>query len=282
MRLSSRVWLLLCGGLSGFSCVGPISDWPRGGSSTGEDDKQAGSDEDRDPDPDGEDPADEAPPMSPGSKDEGDDDGESSGRDAGVRAPSMDAGAATPDAEPSDGEAGDGGAGDAQVAPDAQPPEGSTCTMISDGRAAGGCYGRYCGTPHDTFISMAEAGGACASDDERELACDGEIARVVAACAQREVLSLGLARATASCAQRADSLTSVGRACLDCYVDEIVCSMRECLVSCLDGSSATCSECRADRCGEAFLDCSGLPKPRSSAPVGPLGVDGGLPRFGSR
>lgn len=279
--------------MTGAACIGgPISDWPRGDRTTSESDDRGtparDSSKDDDEDFGGNDDADEAesdndghaPPNSSGDKDP------TTGgarRDGGTGTGVLDAG--TPDSEGednSDGDSGDAGVSDGGVN-DAEidTPEGPDCTMTSDARSADSCYGSYCRTPLDDFMSMPETGGACASADELELACDGEIARVVAECAQQEALSLGLGRSVASCARRVESLASVGRGCLDCYVDEIVCAVRNCLVSCLDGSSSLCSECRSEQCGDAFLSCSGLPKPRgvSATTGGPTGVDGGLPRL---
>jgi len=267
---------------------GPISDWPRGNSDKGGDDESSAVEDDDGTGgaADGDDessPGDDSSPITPPR-------GTGSAKDAG-KAAAVDAGAATggnldagviggqvPGAESqSDGGLTDGGAtdatfGDASI----EPLPGPTCTMTSDARAAGGCYGSYCDVAQSSFMS-AEPSGACRSDEERSLACDGEISRVVAECAQRDALAIGLGRSVAACAERTTSLESVGDACLDCYVDEIVCSLRSCLVACLDGSSAACSECRASRCGPAFLDCSGLPTPARA--VSGLGVDGGVRRF---
>jgi hypothetical protein len=278
VRLSSRVWLLLCGGLSGLGCIGgPISDWPRGGKSTNDsdhDDQAAEDDDDNsatdgDDDVDGDDGEPSKTPDVPPKDSPKRDAATGAGRlDAGR--PSLDAGTTAP---PSAGSDGDGGVPDAEIG-----AGGPQCTPSSDGRSAGACFGSYCRMTPDALVSGVEAEAACSGAEELSLACDGELSRVVAQCAQREALSIGMGRAIMSCARRASTLARAAEPCLDCYVDEIVCSIRSCLAACLDGSSLACAECRASKCGAAFVACSGLPAPEGETPQPMGGVDGGLSR----
>jgi hypothetical protein len=264
---------LLCSGLLGVGCMGgPISDWPprNGGEPTSDsdDDESQGDDDSADDSAD-----DDTPPS------KGDDDGPprmppsgGSKIDAGTKppgsadagwAPSMDAGTPTGPIEP-----GDGGGADAALDP------GAACTPMSDGRAQGACFGSYCRMSPGALSESVQEGAACSGADELERACDGTIARAVAECAQREALSIGMGRAILGCARRTKGLTEVAEGCLSCYVEEVVCSVRSCLAACLDGASEECGACRAERCGDRFLACSGLPAPEGPAPSIP--ADGGM------
>lgn len=260
----------------GVGCVGgPISDWPprNGGepsSEDGDDESNAGDDDSADDD--------SADDDDTPSKDDDDDrprtppSGGSSMRDAGAKPsadagaqPSIDAGSPTSPGEPV---GADGGLPDGAIEP------GSACTPMSDGRARGACFGSYCRMTPSVLSEGVKPGAACSDDEEVALACDGTIARAVAECAQREALSIGMGRAILGCARRSMGLGAVDEGCLSCYVEEVVCSVRSCLAACLDGSSYACAECRAARCGDRFLACSGLPAP--DAPGASIPADGGM------
>lgn len=158
---------------------------------------------------------------------------------------------------PRDGSVGvDGG-----VPHDAGRPTGGSCTNDSDGRDAGACFGIFCTTSVDQLSSHLSDEGACLANADLALVCDGELPRVVDACAQDNALSLGFGSSVRSCARAADSLEKASPGCIDCYVDERLCSVENCLTPCLAGRAMACTECRATRCGAAFATCSGLPRP---------------------
>ena len=191
MPLSSRLWLFCLAALGGTSCIGgPTSDYPftdgpgKGGdNSDSDDDDNAGAPSDEGEDDDDGEPSKAPDPPVIGPRPMADAGITPVARDAG--SVPLDAGAAAP---PSGGDASvDGSAPDA--APDAM------CTPQSDGRPAGSCFGTLCQTTLDALSSAAEPSGACSADADLALACDGEISRVVAACTQREVLSIGMGRA---------------------------------------------------------------------------------------
>lgn len=166
---------------------------------------------------------------------------------------------------PPDAGAADGGAWDAGgVTLDGGVDAGgnATCTPQSDGRDAGACYGVYCATPpHALAAQRLSVGGACLEAKDLELVCDGELSRVVDACAQEDALRLGLGSTVSECARDARSLAKASQGCIDCHVDEVLCAVESCLTPCLAGLAAACIECRATHCGEAFRDCSGLAPP---------------------
>lgn len=270
---------------------GPTSDWPGRDRDRGEDkpeeadDDESASDDDADPnDGNGKDDMSSEPGTKPtpgkgsgASKDAG-----AAGRADGgaARPPDSMADAGIPnaggDSSASDADAGgdadggrydggdtDGGRDDGGTQADAGAGDGGAfgeCTSDSDRRGFGACYGLYCAMTPGEIAEEARIEGACASD--LALACDGEIARVVSECAEANVLALGAWRAVSRCAERTASLSEVSAACLDCYVDEVLCAATSCLSECLSSDDAqSCSTCRLTRCGDAFRACSGLPAP---------------------
>ena len=80
-------------------------------------------------------------------------------------------------------------------------------------------------------------------------------------CAQDNALSLGFGSTVRACARAAESLEEASPGCIDCYVDERLCSVESCLTTCLAGRAMACTECRRTHCGAAFAACSGLPRP---------------------
>lgn len=257
MRLSWSALLafpLLCSGSCEGNSCGPTSEWPTCGTGG---DNASGSDDDENQG-EGEEPV-KNPNTGGGKRDAG-----VVSRDAG-RKPSdeytMDAGTSKPEPPPLSGGDGASDAGDAGVDARVNSFDGGLegCTIDSDGRDAGACFGVYCDVPESTFRTLVSDQGACLSADDLALACDGELSRVVASCAQDDVLMLGFGRTVALCAGRAPSLASASEACIGCYVDEMLCALQSCLAPCLSGSSAECTSCRRDRCGSDFSSCSGLP-----------------------
>jgi hypothetical protein len=246
MRLSWSAWLalpLLCSpGCEGDSC-GPTSDWP-----TCNTDESGGSPGDGANAGDGEEG--EGPPKG----------GSGTKRDAGKRpSTNLDGGSVlTPGADMGTNDAGVD-AGDGAV--DLIPFDGGLghCTIDSDGRDAGACFGVYCDVAQGMLSKLVSDRGACLGADDLTLACDGELARVVANCAQEDVLMLSFGRTVALCAARAPTLANASEGCIGCYVDEVLCALQNCLAPCLSGSSDECTSCRRENCVADFSACSGLP-----------------------
>jgi hypothetical protein len=275
---------LLCSSVGCFG--GPTSDWP----SKSSDDKGPGSptsgaDEDEDSTSDPKDDED-GPGKSPTPSTDDDNDGRGGGGESPPGAGSADAGAsarldagaptgdggiasdgATSDATSSDAASSDATSSDAarsdatsSDAASSDAASGEMCTLESDRRRFGACYGVYCGMTPGELVAKSQPAGACTSAMELELACDGEIARVVSQCAESNALMLGTGRSVARCATRSDSLSQVSAACVDCYVEEVLCAATSCLASCLSSDAVGCTECRVSKCGPQFRTCSGLPK----------------------
>ncbi len=250
MRLSWLAWLglpLLCSASceSADSC-GPTSDWPTCNQGT-----PSGSGTD-----DNSESPTNNPPKDPGGgkKDSGSTKPPALDIDAGVRSD------ASSPAE-SDLDGGKGAAGDAAGDGDVPSFDGGPtgCTIDSDGRDAGACFGVYCDVSQAMFSKLVSDQGACLGAGDLALACDGELARVIAKCAQDDVLMLGFGRTVALCAARAPSLASASEGCIGCYVDETLCALQSCLAACLSGSADDCTQCRRENCRSGFSDCSGLP-----------------------
>lgn len=274
--------LLACVGSScvaSSDCGGPTSDWPR----CDHDDREPSSGVTEPGDSDSESSTDdESTPPTPTAKDAGagkKDAGKTPSADAGKPSTGtlMDAGASLPETPTAGGDASDAGvpqAPDAHVKPiedggthgvdsglDGGRPAGGSCSTESDGRDAGACFGIYCTANLDQLSSHLSARGACLADRDLTLVCDGELARVVDDCAQDNALSLGFGSTVRACARDAQSLEEASAGCIDCYVDERLCAVENCLTTCLAGRAMACTECRATRCGAAFATCSGLPRP---------------------
>jgi len=262
-------------------CGGPTSDWPT-----------CNQGDDREPTSG--DPSDRSDNGAEGPQSTGDDESSMPSKpvtprkDAGSVVSKADAGKATGSAmdagavnagEPSTpanggevADSADAGVPDAHVAPsedggthgvdsglDGGRVPGSACSSESDGRDAGACFGVYCATTPDQLASSLSARGACLANRDLALVCDGELSRVVDDCAQDNARSLGFGSTVRACARAADSLEQASPGCIDCYVDERLCAVENCLTTCLAGRSMACTECRASRCGAAFASCSGLP-----------------------
>ena len=262
-------------------CGGPTSDWPHcnhgdsdnapgdpeqgnGGTKTGTDDNGGKS-----------------PPVLGGTKDAGS--ATSHPRPGGegegdhTPAPSIDAGVSVPatgadtDAglgdggvrHPSASDAGtDGGVVSDAAADGSASDAGMHCTFDADRRDAGGCFGVYCASDAVMLQSSVATTGACRSEADLTLVCDGAFSRVVSSCAQDDALNLGFGSTVRECARDEKSLDGASDGCIDCYVDELLCAAQNCLTPCLASLSDACTSCRVDRCGEAFTKCSGLPRPQ--------------------
>ena len=160
----------------------------------------------------------------------------------------------------SDGGVSDSGVSDSgpNDAGDAGLGDGSACQADSSPRVDGGCRGSYCAVARDALGSMASA-GACSAAATLSLVCDGQITRKTAQCAQDYALSLSLGNAVRSCLRRDPQLAPVESNCLDCYTEEVLCTLSNCLATCVAGFETACADCRRERCGAKFTRCSGLP-----------------------
>lgn len=181
--------------------------------------------------------------------------------DAGVSYPSLDAGGGWSDAQvPFDPDAGDADAGEGgSDEGDVDAGDGG-CLSTSDQRDAGGCYGQLCNTSLSQLRNSTNS-GACNDPDALALACDGQISRAAAECAQSNTSSLWFDNAVRSCLRSSPTLRNVPRACLDCYSEELLCTLSRCLVACVSDLHEECRSCRNQHCAASFQACSGIATP---------------------
>jgi hypothetical protein len=182
------------------------------------------------------------------------------GGDAGA---ASDAGASQSDAgidagAPEDSGPGEVDAGDGSVESGSPAADAGLCSTDAFARVDGGCQGSYCGMT--LAVLGEEAGsGACSGATALRLACDGQLAGKTARCAQDHALSLALGSSVRGCLARDPLLASVEGGCLDCYVSELLCTLSNCLATCVAGFETACTSCRRESCGAEFRRCSGLP-----------------------
>jgi hypothetical protein len=151
------------------------------------------------------------------------------------------------DAGPSDGAVESGPASDAGL-----------CPTEARARVDGGCQGSYCSLTLSGLGGLALP-GACSAEATLRLICDAQLARKTAQCAQDNALSLALGSSVRSCLRRDPQLAPVESGCVDCYVTELMCTLSNCLATCVAGFDLECTSCRRQACGPAFTSCSGLP-----------------------
>jgi hypothetical protein len=152
-----------------------------------------------------------------------------------------------PDAGPSDGGVESGPASDAGL-----------CPTEARARVDGGCQGSYCSLTLGGLGGLVLP-GACSAEATLRLICDAQLARKTAQCAQDNALSLALGSSVRSCLRRDPQLAPVESGCVDCYVTELMCTLSNCLATCVAGFELECTSCRRQACGPAFTSCSGLP-----------------------
>lgn len=170
------------------------------------------------------------------------------GATAGDAGGDVDAGAGPgPDAGPSDGAIEAGPISDAGL-----------CPSEARARVDGGCQGSYCSLTLDALGGLALP-GACSAEATLRLICDAQLAQKTAQCAQDNALSLALGSSVRSCLRRDPQLAPVESGCVDCYVTELMCTLSNCLATCVAGFDLECTSCRRQACGAAFTTCSGLP-----------------------
>ena len=91
------------------------------------------------------------------------------------------------------------------------------------------------------------------SDDELP---PEEVAEIVGECAGVN-RCFGNGQCTAACLL--EEIPDLSAACADCFGEITQCTLENCLFQCIDGADAPdCGPCRAENCGDAFEECSGL------------------------
>jgi len=124
-------------------------------------------------------------------------------------------------------------------------------------RDAGSCYGQLCDTTLQQLGASTSA-GACNEPAALRKACDGQISRTAVACAQSNTSSLWFDNAVRGCLRSSPAVSDVPKGCLDCYADELLCTLSNCLAACVSDLQLECDACRGEHCAASFQVCSGI------------------------
>lgn len=144
----------------------------------------------------------------------------------------------------------------------------SSYELAGEGR----CGGFYCGVSLEVLAAASDPGATCYPLDGFDgvaSLCDNRLLTLVGRCGRRELANDPIASESAlriavrRCMyEDPDVRQRFSEPCVDCYVQESLCSGQNCPVECLLGDSAECEVCRARAgCEAALFACSGLPNP---------------------
>jgi hypothetical protein len=175
--------------------------------------------------------------------------------DAGA---SGDAGAAGDAGAPVDaGVPADAGVLDA-APPDAASDAGCAQASTSD---AGMCPGYGCRTSAQQLRMAMDSQGACTSAEALAVACDGRVTNAALQCTQESAFSLNIGRSVNACLKRDPQLALLDNDCLECFVDEALCTLSRCFAACTVSDGAACQTCKHQQCSANLALCTGLPAP---------------------
>jgi hypothetical protein len=167
----------------------------------------------------------------------------------------------------------DAGGGDGDI--DAAIPDGGEVDSGSNVEGTGqdcagnepktpdSCYGFYCGTNYEDIRAETPSTGACGSDMELMMICEGPFPVALADCARRNALSGNFEAAVEACVRGNHSWDPITDSCLDCYIVGARCALDNCLGECVSGDSQACDECRETKgCTPDFYVCASMPNPQ--------------------
>jgi hypothetical protein len=175
------------------------------------------------------------------------DSGAISAGDAGTQSPGTALDGGVPDAAIDSGLVPD--AGDAGC-PQPLPPDASVCPN----------YG--CRSTREQLRAAMNPQGACSSEQAVALACDGRVGKAALQCTEESVFTLNLERAVTTCLKRDAAIAQLSSGCLECFVDEALCTLSRCFALCaLASENDECRSCRRQQCGTTLSQCTGLPAP---------------------
>jgi hypothetical protein len=152
------------------------------------------------------------------------------------------------------------GAADGAVdagAPDAAHDGGCAQASAPD---ASMCPGYGCRTTLQQLRTSMKQ-GACSSEQAAALVCDGRVGNVALQCTQDNVFALNISRAVSGCLKRDPQIGMLSNACVDCFVEEALCTLARCFAACTVDEGSDCKTCRQQQCSAMFASCSGLPAP---------------------
>ncbi len=78
----------------------------------------------------------------------------------------------------------------------------------------------------------------------------------VSKCVMSCIMNADVAGCSTTCIQDATGLSG---GCAQCFGGVVDCTVKNCMLKCMDPNSAACAECRATNCGPAFEECAGVP-----------------------
>jgi hypothetical protein len=156
----------------------------------------------------------------------------------------------------------DAGVPDAAL-PDAALPDAAIdggCAQVSTSDA-GMCPGYGCRTSVQQLRTAIDSEGACTSAQALAVACDGRVTNAALQCTQESAFSLNIGRSVNTCLKRDPQLAMLGNDCLECFVDEALCTLSRCFAACTVSNGATCQTCKHQQCSANLALCTGLPAP---------------------
>jgi hypothetical protein len=116
----------------------------------------------------------------------------------------------------------------------------------------------YGGLTRGELAAGTAASGACATPDDLDWVCTGNVRALAGACSLSCVGMATLQSCTEACLGVQTQLT---QGCRSCYAAAALCTLTVCLTDCVtDPAAARCVQCQLDKgCTSAFRQCSGLP-----------------------
>lgn len=163
------------------------------------------------------------------------------------------------------------GSSDAAAASDGGVPEAGVDGAVDAGAHDGGCAqpsapdasmcpGYGCRTTLQQLRTSMKQ-GACSSEQAAAVVCDGRVGNVALQCTQDNLFALNISRAVNGCLKRDPQIGMLANDCVDCFVEEALCTLTRCFAACAVNDGNDCTNCRQQQCSAMFADCSGLPAP---------------------
>jgi len=104
---------------------------------------------------------------------------------------------------------------------------------------------------------VPQASGKCKSaSDEKAMEDQATVENATQACGKKCIFNLKFSDCVATCAQ-SDIKVSAG--CSTCFAGTAACTMKKCLLPCVDISSAKCRACSKEKCAPDMAICTGIP-----------------------
>lgn len=104
---------------------------------------------------------------------------------------------------------------------------------------------------------VATSQGACDNPADMDV-FEGtpDLSDKVSKCVMSCIMNPDVAGCSKTCIQDATGLSS---GCSQCFGDVVACTVKKCMMQCIDSGSPACADCREKNCGPAFEECAGVP-----------------------